>query len=71
MIQKVSKEFWAKFGLSLATSIGIEDYLILLSLLKTCEFRGINFLKFLLSKERNIDDYQKNYTSQGNKRKIK
>ena len=55
----------------LHTENRIEDYLILLSLFKTCEFRGINFLKFLLSKERDIDDYQKNYTFQGNKRKIK
>lgn len=54
----------------LFTEKGIEDYLILLSLFKTCEFRGINFLKFLLSKERNVDSYQKNYTVQGIKRKI-
>jgi hypothetical protein len=34
---------------------GLNDYLLLLSIYQTCRYRGINFLKFLLSKERNID----------------
>jgi hypothetical protein len=34
---------------------GLNDYLILLSIFQTCRYRGINFLKFLLSRERNID----------------
>jgi hypothetical protein len=34
---------------------GLNDYLVLLSIFQTCRYRGINFLKFLLSRERNID----------------
>lgn len=48
---------------------GLSDYLNLLSLYKTCEYREINFLKFLLSKEQKISHYQQNYTKSGNRRK--
>ncbi len=34
---------------------GLKDYLVLLSICQTCKYKGINFLKFLLSKERDID----------------
>jgi predicted RecB family nuclease len=34
---------------------GLNDYLVLLSLCHTCRYRGISFLKFLLSRERDID----------------
>jgi predicted RecB family nuclease len=34
---------------------GLSDYLVLLSLYQTCRYKGVSFLKFLLSKERNID----------------
>ena len=36
---------------------GLNDYLVLLSIYQTCRYRGINFLKFLLSRERNIDAF--------------
>jgi predicted RecB family nuclease len=36
---------------------GLNDYLMLLSLYMTCRFKGISFLKFLLSKERDIDAF--------------
>jgi hypothetical protein len=36
---------------------GLNDYLVLLSIFQTCRYRGINFLKFLLSRERNIDAF--------------
>jgi hypothetical protein len=36
---------------------GLKDYLVLLSLCHTCRFRGISFLKFLLSRERDIDAF--------------
>ena len=36
---------------------GLNDYLVLLSIYQTCRFKGINFLKFLLSKERDIDAF--------------
>jgi hypothetical protein len=34
---------------------GLSHYLVLLSIYQTCRYRGISFLKFLLSRERNID----------------
>jgi hypothetical protein len=36
---------------------GIKDYLMLLSIYQTCRYRGISFLKFLLSKERDIEEF--------------
>jgi hypothetical protein len=36
---------------------GLKDYLVLLSLCHTCRYRGISFLKFLLSRERSIDAF--------------
>jgi hypothetical protein len=36
---------------------GLSDYLVLLSLCHTCRYRGISFLKFLLSRERDIDAF--------------
>jgi len=38
---------------------GLKDYLILLSIQQTCVYRGINFLDFLKSKEKNINKYSK------------
>jgi hypothetical protein len=37
--------------------IGIEDFCRLLSVYQTCVYKGINFLEFLLSKDRDIDKY--------------
>jgi hypothetical protein len=36
---------------------GLADYLVLLSLCHTCRYRGISFLKFLLSRERYLDTF--------------
>ena len=36
---------------------GFKAHLILLSLWQTCSYKGINFLKFLLSKNRDIDNF--------------
>jgi predicted RecB family nuclease len=36
---------------------GLADYLVLLSLCHTCRYRGISFLKFLLSREQDIDGF--------------
>jgi predicted RecB family nuclease len=36
---------------------GLKDYLVLLSLYQTCRYRGVSFLKFLLSRERNLDAF--------------
>jgi predicted RecB family nuclease len=38
---------------------GIADYLVLLSIYQTCEYRGIDFLKFLRSGETRLSNYQK------------
>ena len=48
---------------------GLEKYLVLLSLLKSCEYSDISFFKFLLSKEISIAKYKENYTKSGNRRK--
>jgi len=53
----------------LFTEKSIEEYLILLSIYQTCKYRGINFLKFLLSKEIDIDEYVNKYTCK--RKKIK
>ena len=33
---------------------GLRDYLTLLSIYQTCRYRGVSFLKFLLSRERDV-----------------
>jgi hypothetical protein len=40
-----------------STESGIRDYLVLLSIYQTCEYRGVDFLQFLLSGEKRVDDY--------------
>ena len=37
--------------------VGLADYLVLLSIYQTCRYKGVSFLKFLLSKERDVDSY--------------
>lgn len=37
---------------------GLRNYLMLLSAYQTCEYKGISFLKFLLSKETDIDRFR-------------
>jgi hypothetical protein len=39
------------------TETGLRDYLVLLSIYETCKYRGISFLRFLLSQERDIDGF--------------
>ncbi|MGK7914678.1 MAG: TM0106 family RecB-like putative nuclease [Prochloraceae cyanobacterium] len=41
------------------TESGLENYLVLLSICQTCHYKGIDFLKFLLSKEQDIDAFNK------------
>src|SRR5262249_36298657 len=36
---------------------GLSDYLVLLSVYQTCKYRGISFLKFLLSGEDDVEAY--------------
>jgi hypothetical protein len=39
------------------TETGLNDYLVLLSIYQTCRYKGISFLQFLLSRERDIDGF--------------
>lgn len=39
---------------------GVKDFLVLLSIQQTCKYRGINFLDFLKSKEKSIEEYCRN-----------
>jgi hypothetical protein len=39
------------------TEKGLKDYLVLLSIYQTCRYKDINFLKFLVSKEKDIDEF--------------
>jgi hypothetical protein len=36
---------------------GLSDYLILLSIYQTCKYKGVSFLKFLLSQEKDVDKF--------------
>jgi hypothetical protein len=36
---------------------GLSDYLVLLSVSQTCKYRGVSFLKFLLSREEDVEVY--------------
>jgi len=36
---------------------GLSDYLVLLSICQTCKYKGVSFLKFLLSKEQDVDGF--------------
>ena len=36
---------------------GLSDYLVLLSVQQTCKYRGVSFLKFLLSQEEDVEEY--------------
>jgi len=39
------------------TERGIRDYLVLLSIYQTCEYRNVSFLDFLLAGERDLDEF--------------
>ena len=39
------------------TEDGLRDYLTLLSIHQTCVYKGVSFLKFLVSQERDIDRF--------------
>ena len=41
----------------LLTEAGLKEYLVLLSLCQTCHYRGVSFLRFLLSREKDIDAF--------------
>jgi len=39
------------------TESGLSDYLVLLSVYQTCKYKGVSFLKFLLSGEKDVDRF--------------
>ena len=47
-----------------STERGIRDYLVLLSVYQTCEYRGVDFFHFLRSGEKRVDDYVRKRHSQ-------
>jgi hypothetical protein len=38
---------------------GLSDHLVLLSVQQTCKYRGVGFLKFLLSREEDVEVYSR------------
>lgn len=49
------------------TESGLSDYLVLLSIYETCKYKGVSFLRFLLSGEKDVD----RFVESGGKRKRK
>ena len=47
------------------TEQGLRDYLILLSLCETCKYRDLDFLHFLRSGSKDIDDFDISRRKQG------
>jgi hypothetical protein len=39
------------------TEVGLKEFLVLLSICHTCRYKGISFLKFLLSRERDFEAF--------------
>lgn len=39
------------------TAAGLQEYLVLLSIAQTCKYKGVSFLKFLLSRETDIETF--------------
>ena len=39
------------------TEAGLNDYLVLLSIYQTCRYKGVSFLKFLLSRQTDLDTF--------------
>jgi hypothetical protein len=49
--------YYREHASGMMSETGINDYLVLLSICQTCRYRGISFLKFLRSKQRDIDAF--------------
>ncbi len=43
---------------SMITEVGLNQYLVLLSVYQTCKYKGVSFLQFLLSREIDIDVFR-------------
>jgi len=51
--------YYREINNRIITESGLENYLILLSICQTCSYKGIDFLKFLLSKELDISAFSR------------
>jgi hypothetical protein len=49
--------YYRRLSDGLMSEEGLSDYLVLLSVQQTCKYRGVSFLKFLLSQEEDIEAY--------------
>jgi hypothetical protein len=47
--------YYRENNIGILKEAGLSEYLILLSICQTCQYKGVSFLNFLLSKEQNID----------------
>jgi predicted RecB family nuclease len=52
--------YYRELADGLFTEKGLSDYLVLLSMRLTCKYKGVSFLKFLLSRQMDIDSFGKN-----------
>jgi hypothetical protein len=49
--------YYRELADGLLTEAGLQQYLVLLSVCLTCKYKGVSFLKFLLSRETDIDQF--------------
>jgi hypothetical protein len=49
--------YYRENRVSVMKEAGLEDYLVLLSICQTCRCKGISFLQFLISGERDVDSF--------------
>ena len=47
------------------TEKGLQDFLVLLSLCETCKYKSVDFLGFLRSGSKNVDDFAKRPIKRG------
>ena len=55
LADRIANAYYRKDTTGTMKEAGLDDYLVLLSIYQTCRYRGISFLKFMLSRERDID----------------
>jgi hypothetical protein len=53
-----------------STESGIRDYLLVLSVCQTCKYRGVDFLQFLQSGEKRVDDFVRKGRSQRSRPRV-
>ena len=52
--------YYREYADGLITESGLKDYLVLLSVYLTCKYKRVNFLGFLMSRETDIDEFDRN-----------